>query len=154
MKKIKNIAGHDKIFESNHSPASFVKLPLMYNFETSHDWKKEKLSFIKNKKIWALSGIGNHRAFEKTLQLLGVSEIESISFRDHYRYTLKDILSIIKRIGKDDFLITTEKDWIRLQYFREHLSVLNKFYFLAIEFVITKNEKILVDEIRKKLNKK
>ncbi|MDH4200202.1 MAG: tetraacyldisaccharide 4'-kinase [Spirochaetia bacterium] len=152
IEEIKKSAGHDKIFESNHNPSLFVKLPVTYDFDSSMNWKTEKLQMIKNKKVWALSGIGNHQAFEKTLLSLGAAAVESISFRDHYRYTLKDVLGIIKRIGKDDYLITTEKDWIRLQYFREHFHALNRFYFLAINFGILKDEGTLINEMKEILN--
>lgn len=139
-KQVREIAGHEKIFLSNHSPANLVTLPAPYNLTASDSWKREKLSILKNKNVWALSGIGNHRAFEKTLSGLGVGEISNISYRDHYRYTLKDILGILKRVMKEDYLVTTEKDWIRMQYFSEHLSELEHFYFLAIQFTLTENE--------------
>lgn len=138
--RVQEIAGHEKIFLSNHTPSNLVQLPVPYNLASAASWNKEKLSILKNKNIWALSGIGNHRAFEKTLMGLGVGEVSNISYRDHFRYTLKDILGILKRVANEDYLVTTEKDWIRMQYFSEHLSELQHFYFLAIQFTIAENE--------------
>jgi tetraacyldisaccharide 4'-kinase len=146
-KRVLELAGHDAVFCSNHSPSHLVQLPVVYNFASVPGWKKEKLSILKNKNIWAVSGIGNHRAFEKTLAGLGATEISSISYRDHYRYTLKDILSILKRVSKDDYIVTTEKDWIRMQYFREQLSELSHFYFLAIQFTFVEHESQFIDKI-------
>ncbi|MDH4263762.1 MAG: tetraacyldisaccharide 4'-kinase [Spirochaetia bacterium] len=146
-KRVQEIAGHSMIFLSNHTPSHLVQLPAPYGLSFVSDWKKEKLSIIKNKSIWALSGIGNHRAFEKTLLSLGASEILNISYRDHYRYTLKDVLSILKRVAKDDYLVTTEKDWIRMQYFKDQFSLLNHFYFLSIQFSITEQESRFIDKI-------
>lgn len=142
-KKLKEAAGHEQIFESDHQPDHLVKLPVIYDFESSLNWKTERLSVLKKKNVWALSGIGNHRAFEKTLSALGVGSLESISYRDHYRYTLKDILSILKRVNKDDYIVTTEKDWIRMQYFRSHMAELTHFYYLAIKFKILGQEAAL-----------
>lgn len=147
--RVIQIAGHEEVFYSDHSPSHLMKLPLYYDMDSVKSAKKDKLTILKNKSIWALSGIGNHRAFEKTLYSIGVGEVESISFRDHYRYTLKDVNGILKRLSAEDYLVTTEKDWIRLQYFREQFADLLHFYYLAIDFKISKNESGLKKLIQK-----
>ncbi|MES0490266.1 MAG: tetraacyldisaccharide 4'-kinase [Leptospirales bacterium] len=147
LKKLAKISGHDNIFEATHSPTGLVKLPVSYMNEPNKKIKLESLSMIKNSSCWALSGIGNHRAFEKTIANLGASEVRNISYRDHHRYSEKDILSILKRAGENELLLTTEKDWIRMQYFSDSLAQLKKFYFLKIEFKIQSKEKKLRDII-------
>lgn len=146
--KLKSYAGHNRIYSSMHTPKALVKAPADYGPGERPDWRIERLAMLKNQKVWALSGIGNHRAFEETLKKLGVSEVKGISFRDHHRYSESDIDSILKRVSPNDFLITTEKDWIRLRYFREKLQVLKKFYFMPIELTFAPGE---LDQIREDL---
>lgn len=135
--KVMKIMGRDTVFYSSHKPMGLVTIPGEHGDTGGKGAKKrnqmEKLSLLQNESIWALSGIGNHRAFEGTLKKLGAAEVKNISFRDHHRYTQKDIDSIMKRVGPNEVLVTTEKDWIRLQYFKDSLRAFKRFYFLKIE---------------------
>ena len=146
--KLSGYAGHNRIYSSMHSPKALVKAPADYSTGERPDWRFERLAMLKNQEVWALSGIGNHRAFEETLRRLGASEVKGISFRDHHRYNEKDIDSILKRVSRQDIVVTTEKDWIRLRYFREKLQVLKKFYFMPIELTFVPGE---LDQIREDL---
>ena len=81
--------------------------------------KPISINKIKRKKLIVLAGIGNPDYFTSQIKkYLNPSEIKIILFPDHYTYTLKDI-SIIKEKLKNgyDYVITTEKDYIKLKKF-------------------------------------
>lgn len=98
------------IFFSEHKPVSFVKqsgetLPL--------DWAKDK-------NLFALCAIANPESFKKTLTSLG-SSIKAVSpYRDHYEFKQTDIDINVKEAEqcRADWLVTTEKDMIRLRHLR------------------------------------
>jgi len=83
------------------------------------NWKDKteiELNSLKGKKGLAFCGIGNPCSFEKTLKSLGIEILNAFFFLDHYIYTRKEFISLEeegKKLGAD-FLITTEKDSIRL----------------------------------------
>jgi tetraacyldisaccharide 4'-kinase len=74
------------------------------------------LNQLKGKKVLAFCGIGNPFSFEKTLKSLGVEILNAFFFLDHYIYSQNDFLSLEEERKKAgaEFLITTEKDSIRL----------------------------------------
>jgi tetraacyldisaccharide 4'-kinase len=74
------------------------------------------LNQLRGKKVLAFCGIGNPFSFEKTLRSLGVEILNDFFFLDHYIYSIKDLLSLEeeRRKAGTDYLITTEKDSIRL----------------------------------------
>jgi tetraacyldisaccharide 4'-kinase len=81
-----------------------------------NDKTKIDLNSLKDKKVTAFCGIGNPFSFEKTLKSSGVEILNAFFFLDHYIYSQNDFLSLEeerKKVGAD-FLITTEKDSIRL----------------------------------------
>ncbi len=149
--ELKSLSGHEMIFRSSHRPSALVKLPDTEDQVIIGKQKTKKLDLLKNESVWALSAIGNHRAFEATLHSLGVADVESISYRDHHEYDIRDIENILKRVEPYDFLITTEKDWIRLRKFRDHFSVLKNFFYVKIEFTILHNEVLLKEGLKAKL---
>lgn len=83
------------------------------------NWKDKTeidLGQFKGKKGSAFCGIGNPFSFERTLKSLGLEILNAFFFLDHYIYTRKDLLSLQTEVKKSgaDYLITTEKDSIRL----------------------------------------
>ena len=93
----------------------------------------------KYNKIFALSGIANHHQFENALLTLGVSSVDSLKFEDHHVYTLKDLAKIDQSVTKDDVIITTEKDWVKLAPFTNWVQSKNLFV-LRIELVMSQKE--------------
>ncbi len=149
--EVKEISGHSAVFLANHRPTALVKLPVVYSSAAIGSWKKEKLDYLKGKEVWALSAIGNARAFENTLRELGATHVEGISFRDHHDYSEKDVLNILRRIDPNDVVVTTEKDWVKLQKYAEKLKKIKKFFFLKIEFTIVENEILLKEGLKAKI---
>jgi tetraacyldisaccharide 4'-kinase len=74
------------------------------------------VEILKNKKIIALSGIGNPKSFEDLLMKSGITILQHIVFPDHHWYDEGDMkrVSDAKRQTHADFIVTTEKDAVRL----------------------------------------
>ena len=106
---------------------------------------------LRGEKVLAFSGIGNPVSFEKSLEFLEVEVLKHHKFPDHFFYQEADILNLQKDAQKlgADFLITTEKDSVRI-------PMMNKLqipiYVLRIDLVIIKGEEILLREIEGLLN--
>jgi len=95
-----------EIIECMHQPL-YVKD--VYSAE-QHD-----LSFLKDKKIAAISGIAVPESFEEGLRALGANVIYTKRYADHHRYTQQEILNMINRSARRgvDAILTTEKDAVR-----------------------------------------
>jgi 3-deoxy-D-manno-octulosonic-acid transferase/tetraacyldisaccharide-1-P 4'-kinase len=157
------------ILEAIHNPIDVKKIPTPTLNQVQGETQNEShpLSWLEGKKIIALSSIGNPAAFEETLEGLGAVVIENIRFRDHHRYTSRDL----ERIGKKakllgaEAIVTTEKDEVRLVNVKfpmdqknvhnsnpsNPLNPLNNFYTLRVEMKITKGEEILWKMMNSKL---
>jgi tetraacyldisaccharide 4'-kinase len=69
---------------------------------------------LDGKKITAFCGVGNPNRFRNTLEKMGAQIQEFIVFRDHFRYSKRAIRTIEHRAVHSEFIITTEKDWVKL----------------------------------------
>ena len=77
---------------------------------------EKKLARLHGKPVVAFAGIGQPDKFFKTLEQLGGTIAERISFRDHHRFSEQDadaLLELASRHGAR--LVTTEKDMARLE---------------------------------------
>jgi tetraacyldisaccharide 4'-kinase len=80
------------------------------------------LECLAEKKAMLLAGIGNPDSFSDTASELGLSIQDSMFFPDHFDYTEKpDRDKILNRflISGADFIVTTEKDYAKLQRYSE-----------------------------------
>ncbi|OGW73551.1 MAG: tetraacyldisaccharide 4'-kinase, partial [Nitrospirae bacterium RIFOXYC2_FULL_44_7] len=140
---IEDIAGEIKsynskapVFLSMHKPAGFVRL----SGETMPlEWAKEGLF-----SFFAFCGIGSPESFKKTVLSAGCSLKGLKKYSDHYSYKEEDIEDIIKeaKTNNADWIVTTEKDMVRLRGMRlpENLVA------LAIRFAI--DEKFYAEVFR------
>ncbi len=71
---------------------------------------------LREKRVLAVCGIGNPEAFRKTLEGLG-AQVTLKAFPDHHAYTAADVVAIVGTAG-DLPVITTEKDWVKLEVFQ------------------------------------
>jgi tetraacyldisaccharide 4'-kinase len=106
----------------------------------------------KNNRALAVSALGDHRGFHKTLEQIGLEVIEKITFLDHHDYVQKDIDKIIDKaeIHKADIIVTSEKDLVKL---KKYNFGENKLFSLPIHFQIeSKSEKELFNYIERSIS--
>lgn len=89
---------------------------------------------LKNKKIYAFSGIADPASFKKNLSSLEAEIVYFKDYPDHYRYKEKDIHNMIKHADKlkCSFIITTEKDMVKIKEIKHAERIL----YLEIDFSI------------------
>jgi tetraacyldisaccharide 4'-kinase len=64
-----------------------------------------------------MCGVGNPEAFSDDLTNIGVNILDECFFADHHAYSRQELDGVIKR-ARDagaDFIVTTEKDAVRLE---------------------------------------
>ena len=70
---------------------------------------------LKQKKVFAFSGIGRPKKFFNTLKAMGCSISGTAEFNDHHVYTTKEINSLLRKASDmNAILVTTSKDRVRL----------------------------------------
>ena len=72
---------------------------------------------IRKSRVVITAGIGDFGSFRNSVEQLGCKVEKSIEFRDHYWYTVPDLgrMREVFQNQKADFLITTEKDYVRMR---------------------------------------
>ncbi len=125
--KLKSINKNLKIFEGSYKPTNLKKFDL-------------------GKKYLMFCGIGNPHEFEKTLIKNKFSIKEKIIYPDHYKIPINELNRLkIKAKNEDLSLITTEKDFLRLNR-SERKNI--KFLQIKLEIKDIKNfKKILITKI-------
>jgi tetraacyldisaccharide 4'-kinase len=74
--------------------------------------------FDKDQSYLAFSGIGNHKTFIDMLKNNRLKIVSDLEYPDHYQYSKKDFEKIIINAKKNKAnIITTEKDYLRLENF-------------------------------------
>jgi len=113
-------------FFADHQPSDLV-FPFT---DQVHD-----AGFLKDKPILAFAGIALPELFKDTLIRLGADVVYFMGFKDHYRYKQDDIQNLIQmkeKVGAR-YLVTTEKDWIRIASLE---LMVPEMACLGIEFVL------------------
>tara|TARA_B100000767_G_scaffold220943_1_gene209311 strand:- start:1026 stop:1970 length:945 start_codon:yes stop_codon:yes gene_type:complete len=104
--------------------------------------------FDKNQNYLAFSGIGNHTTFINMLKNNNLKIIDDLEFPDHYQYLEKDFNQIINYSKKyNTKIITTEKDYLRLDFF-DKTEIL--FIKSSLEILDKKNLKKLLMDLNEK----
>ena len=74
--------------------------------------------FDKNQSYLVFSGIGNHKTFIEMLKNNKLKIVSDLEYPDHYQYSKKDFDEIVNKAKKYNAkILTTEKDYLRLDYF-------------------------------------
>jgi len=102
------------------------------------------LEELKNKKIFAFSGIGNPDAFLNTIKKLDLKLIELKSYNDHHNYTHQDIEDIYQRAAylDADLILSTQKDWTKTALLMKGRDDIDFGYLLVEMDLIQGKEKI------------
>lgn len=78
--------------------------------------ERQPLSFVKGRRVGVFSGIATPESFEKFVKDLGGNITFARRFLDHYRFSYDDFVALFSEglEKKVDFMITTEKDAVRI----------------------------------------
>lgn len=118
---------------------------------TIDDVKKYELGFLAEKKVFAFCAIASPEAFRKSLKKAKADIADFRTFEDHYNYQKEDFMELIIAFQKSeaDFMITTEKDAVKITKYEDIFSGIPLFK-LAIKMSL-KNEKEFMDVLKEKL---
>lgn len=95
------------IVEMYYKPLGLFNL----NYELQYE-----LDFLKGKKVICLAAIASPENFYQMVESLGATIVDKISFPDHHFFSLSDIEGVVSRLEENDYyLITTEKDFVKLR---------------------------------------
>jgi tetraacyldisaccharide 4'-kinase len=99
------------VMETNHRPQELVSA----NQHVIH------LDELARRRVAAFCGIGNPKAFVRTLVDLGANVVALRFYPDHHRYSDADIQSLAswaRQLAKDCVVVTTQKDLVKLRLLR------------------------------------
>ncbi|MDA7472345.1 tetraacyldisaccharide 4'-kinase [Candidatus Pelagibacter ubique] len=104
--------------------------------------------FDKDQNYLVFSGIGNHKTFVEMLKNNKLKIVSELEYPDHYQYSKRDFDEIIINAKKfNAHIITTEKDYLRLENFNR-----NEILYVKSSLEIS-DEKSLTNKLLK-LNEK
>jgi len=138
--------GQIPFFKTGHSPFLLQFLPR----GKKSDQATGDPERLRGRPGLLFSGIAKNESFRSAAEEMGVNVVDHLEFKDHYMYKRADILWIQERarqIGAD-LIVTTEKDWVKLDRtfgWESDLAVIG----IKIRF---ENEKAFEGFIRSRLN--
>lgn len=128
----KNKSFEEKILNINN------KLKIFYS-----NYKTQNIEKFKNKKLFAIAGIGNPENFFQLIEDNDLSIKKKFIFPDHHKYSKNEIMNIVDEAKKENCqIITTEKDYYKIKKFDIKIEYIK--IFLNIE-----NKDILINKIKK-----
>ena len=114
-----------QLFARKTAPVFFASirysLPLAYDFTP-----------VVLKNVIIVAGIANPLPFTTYLRSK-YNVIDEIIFPDHHNYTSTDVELLIKYIKNDTFVVTTEKDMVKLKPLASHTGIADRFAYLPME---------------------
>lgn len=137
-----NCLPHQKVYFSFITYGEIIPGRLLENGNI-----KDSQEYALNKKnsVLLLTGIANPKSIEDYL-MDKVHHVVNARFADHHQFTKKDmvvILNLFNTIASENkFLVTTEKDWMRLQN-SVYINLLNQIpiFYLPIEVDFSDTDK-------------
>lgn len=107
-----------KVFRTNHKATLLDKDGNPYDPNT-----------IKGRSVYAFSGIASNNKFRESVKNSGLNIKDYEEYGDHHQYSRQDIEEITNRAAQCNFIITTEKDFVKIK----DLSRWDNLLILAIE---------------------
>ena len=134
-----------------HNPSAgiieCVHWPLFFE-DVFNPEQREKIGWLKGKKVATLSGIAQPESFEQSLVQQGAELVYTKRFADHHRFNQQEILNTINRAKKRraDVILTTQKDAVRFPKIdRRDLPI----FYMRVEIKILSGAKDFDDCVRK-----
>jgi tetraacyldisaccharide 4'-kinase len=103
-------------------------------------WSEAALSTLAGKKIVAVSAIADAAGFHRMIEEWGGELVQVMEFPDHHFYTPRDWQQINRAARQADFVVTTEKDLLKLLRFPFARGGL---FALRVAMVIENGESLL-----------
>lgn len=118
------------VFRSYHAPGKIL-------FPQTGD--EEEAGILKGKRVAAFAGLARPEVFQETLEGLGAQVAFFKGFRDHHNYRAEEIrvLAAEKEHCGADYLLTTEKDWVRMENTAQGIAGIG---YLTVEFALWDTE--------------
>jgi tetraacyldisaccharide 4'-kinase len=127
------------IFRSRHMPEKIV-------FPRS--WKTYGPAFLLGKRVAAFCGIAKPEQFRDTLKKLGAEMVFFRVFPDHHSFSRAEIEEMILTAKTADCLITTEKDWVRIESLGVHED---KLAYLAVLFELIPEKESFFNLVKQRM---
>ncbi len=112
------------------------------------DGRRFGVDLLKGVRTFAFSGIASPLSFLETLERAGAVVVGSSAYPDHYTYRREDLEGIVERARGADLIVTTEKDWVKLEGFG---ALPNNLYVLEVE-VLFREEGAFDREVQGRLS--
>jgi len=114
------------------------------------------IDIFRNAPCVAFCGVGNPQGFKTTLAEIGVNILDFLIYPDHHIYSGAELANIRRHfeLHKAQYLVTTEKDAMRLQSLNKNLDFpWDLCYFLEIEMTMVAGESILRYVLKEKIDR-
>ncbi len=133
--------------------SAFTDSPVLFSkieYDNLVAFSNEQVDLQQIDNILLVSGLANPKSMEDFIRnKYPFSGVYHLAYRDHYKFTSKDIVAINEKInsfaGQNNILITSEKDAVRLSDFIEIKK--SAVYKLPIRISFLGNDKIIFKEI-------
>ncbi len=102
--ELKKLQPRAKIFHSHYEPIAFV----------NPHGEIQELSSLKGGRALIFSGIARPETFSSLLKQMGIEIKKEVVFPDHHSYSPSDLEGIRREARGMDFILTTEKDMVKL----------------------------------------
>ncbi len=105
---------------------------LPHKLISSKNGKEKNIEELQGMRVVLFSGIGNPGAFTKTIEQTGCIVTNHMVLTDHVSYTPSVVEKLRQTLLKQaaDFVICTEKDWVKLETIKEQLP---EFWYLTLK---------------------
>lgn len=136
--------------------SKFEYQPLQPVFADAHSGFAPQLSsFSENDTVLVMAGVANPKPFVKHIRK-SRAKIKIKIFPDHHHFSSADMESVLKKFqsmpGKNKYIITTEKDAMRLlncPYFPHELRACTYYQPITVRFIPTTGENRPLEEVIK-----
>lgn len=147
----------EKRWRNEYRHLSFFHLSYLPDRVLDLNWADVPESTLSGKKTVLFTGIARSESFFRTAgRIPGLSISDTVSFSDHYSFQRTDIEALERKFGKDTVFLCTEKDAVKLSFFKDGISGISVM-FLSLKTEIIENrefEQFVMDRISMQVSRR